>query len=64
MTRIDLGEAALTGWRRKVATGVSGPVSRHAPVQQGTVEQVIGGLFFLLSAIYVVRVVSKLARRR
>jgi hypothetical protein len=59
MPRQQFGHAALTGWRHKVATGVSRPVARRSPVSESTVEHVLGLLFFVLSVVYVVRTVAR-----
>lgn len=58
-----LGEAALSGWRGKVASGIAGPVSRRSPVDRGTVEAVIGLLFFGLAVLYAVRTAAKATKQ-
>ncbi|HKG35720.1 MAG TPA: hypothetical protein VKA89_04680 [Solirubrobacterales bacterium] len=54
------GEAALVGWRAKVADGVAEPVSRRAPLSDEQVRAAIGALFFGLSLVYVIGTVKRL----
>jgi hypothetical protein len=58
-----LGEAALSGWRQKVAKGVATPVARRSSADQASIEQVIGILFFVLAVVYTVRTIATWARR-
>ena len=60
VTRI--GQAGLQGWREKVADAISQPVANRAPLEEEQVRAVIGGAFFVLSVIYVVKTVAA-ARR-
>ncbi len=52
---IELAQAGLQGWRRKVAHAVAGPVSARTPVGEEHVRALIGVSFFVLSLIYVVK---------
>ena len=56
------GQAGLQGWREKVADAVSEPVSKRAPLDESQVRAIIGGAFFVLSVMYVVKTVSVFAR--
>ncbi len=60
MTTIkQVGHAGLQGWREKVADGVAGPLAKRAPLEEDQVRAMIGGLFFVLSVVYVVQTVRK-----
>jgi hypothetical protein len=52
-----LGHHALTGWREKIAA----PVARKAPVDTDVAKAVIGFGFFLVSLVYVLRTIAKVA---
>lgn len=54
-TARQLGQAGLQGWRAKVADSVAAPVARRAPIEEEQVRALIGGLFFGLSVMYVVK---------
>ena len=56
-TATRLGEAGLQGWRGKVADGVAAPVSNRTPLDEDQVRAVIGGAFFVLAVMYVVRTI-------
>ena len=58
----DIGEAGLQGWREKVADAVSEPIAKRAPLREDQVRALIGGAFFALSVVYVVKTVSVVAR--
>jgi hypothetical protein len=64
MDTVKMGQAGLQGWRGKVADVVAPPVSRHSPVTDDQIRAVVGGLFFLLSVVYVVGVVKQLVDQR
>ena len=59
-----MGKAGLQGWRAKLADAIAPPVSRHAPVTDDQIRAVVGGLFFVLSVVYVVGVVKELIDQR
>jgi len=58
-----VGQAGLQGWRAKVADGVAGPVSDRTPLGEDQVRALIGGVFFALSVMYVVKTVRAAAGR-
>ena len=58
----QMGQAGLQGWREKVADVVSEPVAKRAPLDEDQVRALIGGAFFVLSVIYVVKTLSAAAR--
>jgi hypothetical protein len=63
MTAVELGRAGLQGWRAKLAD-VAGPaVARNTAFTDEQVKAAIGGLFFALAVVYVVRAVVEFVRR-
>lgn len=54
------GQTALVGWRAKVADGVAEPISRRAPVSDEQVRALVGGLFFVLSLVYVIGTIKRM----
>jgi hypothetical protein len=62
-TVTHLGQAGLQGWREKVADAVSEPVAKRTPANVDQVRAAIGGAFFVLSVIYVVKTVSEAAKQ-
>ena len=57
-----MGKAGLQGWRAKVGDAVAGPIATHSRFTDDEVRAAIGAAFFLLSVIYVVGAVRRLAR--
>ena len=55
----DVGRAGLVGWRETVADKAAPLVANRAPLDEDTVRSVIGGLFFVLSVIYVFGTVKR-----
>ena len=53
-----VGQAALTGWRKRVADAVA----PRLPVADDTVRTGVGLLFLALSARYVLRTVGRVRR--
>jgi hypothetical protein len=64
MDALDVGKAGLQGWRAKVADAVAEPVASRSPLTDEQVRAVIGGLFFVLSVVYVVGTVKRMAGGR
>ena len=56
-------EAGLSGWRAKVADALERPVSRRTPLTGQQIRAILGALFFLKSALYVVRSIRRAAKR-
>ena len=54
-TATRIGQAGLQGWREKVADGVAGPISNRTPLNEEQIRAAIGGVFFVLSVMYVVK---------
>ena len=54
----DVGRAGLVGWRETVADKAAPPVAKKHR-RRDTVRSVIGGLFFVLSVIYVFGTVKR-----
>ena len=63
MDAVAFGKAGLQGWRAKVGDAVAGPIAARSPLTDDQVRAVVGGLFFVLSVIYVVGTVKRLAQR-
>jgi hypothetical protein len=59
----QLGQTGLQGWREKVADGISQPVANRAPLDEDQVRAVIGGAFFVLAVIYVIKTLSAATRQ-
>ena len=49
----------MAGWRETVADKAAPPVAKRGPVDEDTVRAVLGGLFFVLSVIYVVGTIKR-----
>ena len=62
-TVTELGHTGLQGWRRKVADGISQPISNRAPLEEDQVRALIGAAFFVLSVVYVVKTISAATRQ-
>ncbi len=63
MDTVSLGKAGLQGWRVKVADAVAQPVAKHSPLSDDQVRAALGAVFFVLSTVYVVGTVRRLAAR-
>ena len=59
----QMGQAGLQGWREKVADRVAAPVSDRTPLGEDQVRGLIGGVFFALSVMYVVKTVKAASGR-
>ena len=64
MDAVSFGKAGLQGWRATVGDAVAGPVARRTPLTDDQVQAVVGGLFFVLSVVYVAGTIWRVARRR
>ncbi len=62
MDAVSVGKAGLQGWRAKVGDAVAGPIAKHSALTDDQVRAAVGGLFFVLSVIYVAGTVRRLAR--
>ena len=60
MDAVAAGKAGLQGWRAKVGDAVAGPVAQRSPLSDDQVRAAIGGLFFVLSVVYVVGTVKRI----
>ena len=56
----EVGQAGLAGWRESVADAAAPRVASKAPVDEDAIRAAIGGLFFVLSVIYVVGTVRRM----
>jgi hypothetical protein len=61
MDAVSFGKAGLQGWRATLADAVATPLARHSPLHEDQVRAAVGGAFFLLSVVYVVGTVRRLA---
>lgn len=57
-----IGQASLTGWRRRVADAVARPISRRTPLDEQRVRALVGVAFLVLSILYVVQVLRDVRR--
>jgi hypothetical protein len=64
MDAVSFGKAGLQGWRAKVGDAVAGPVAQRSPLTDDQVRAVVGGVFFVLSVVYVIGTVKRLAQPR
>jgi hypothetical protein len=55
----ELGQAALVGWRQRLADGVAPLVSERTGLGEAQVRAVVGVVFFALSAYYVASTVRR-----
>jgi hypothetical protein len=55
----DVGRAGLVGWRETVADKAAPAVAEKAQLDEDTVRSAIGGIFFVLSVIYVFGTVKR-----
>ena len=63
MDAVSFGKAGLQGWRAKVGDAVAGPIAHRSGLTDDQVRAAVGGLFFVLSVIYVLGTVRRLAQR-
>jgi hypothetical protein len=63
MDAISFGKAGLQGWRAKLADAVAEPVARRSGFDDDQVRAAVGAVFFVLSVVYVVGTVKRLASR-
>ena len=59
-TATQVGQAGLQGWRRKVADATAQPVAERTPLSEDQVRALVGGAFFVLAVLYVVKTVRAL----
>ena len=63
MNVVSFGKAGLQGWRARVADAVASPVARYTRLSDDQVRAAVGGLFFVLSVVYVVGTIRRAAGR-
>jgi hypothetical protein len=63
MDREAMGRAGLQGWRSKVADSVATPVAQRSALSEDQVRSAVGALFLLLSVLYLVRAIRRMAAR-
>jgi hypothetical protein len=64
MAKTQTLEAGLVGWRQRLATRIDKPVSKRTPLKADQVRAILGGLFFISSALYVGRAIAHAIRNR
>lgn len=64
MNKTQTLEAGLVGWRNRLASRIEKPVSKRTPLDAKQIRAILGGLFFLSSALYVGRAVRRAIRNR
>ena len=62
MDAVSLGKAGLQGWRARVGDAVAGPIARRSPLTDDQVRAAVGGLFFVLSLVYVLGTIRRVSR--
>jgi len=60
ITRV--GQAGLQGWRAKVGDAVAPPVAKRSPLGEDQIRAAVGGLFFVLATVYVVKTAATVIR--
>jgi hypothetical protein len=63
MDAVSIGQAGLQGWRAKVADAAARPVATRSDVAADRVRAVIGAAFFVLSVVYVLSTLRRMAAR-
>lgn len=61
-THERIGKAGLAGWREKVGDRVADPVAGRTPLSAEQVRALVGGVFFVLSVVYVVQTSKQIAQ--
>lgn len=64
MAKTQTLEAGLVGWRERVARKVDKPVSKRTPLNADQIRAILGGLFFVSSALYVGRAIRRAIKSR
>jgi hypothetical protein len=57
-----IGQAGLQGWRAKVGERAGPAVAQRTPLSEDQVRGLVGGVFFVLSVMYVVKTVKAVAQ--
>ena len=64
MAKTQTLEAGLVGWRERLARKVDKPVSKRTPLNADQIRAILGGLFFISSALYVGRAIARAIKNR
>jgi hypothetical protein len=54
------GQAALVGWRKRVADVTAPPVAKRGPVSEDQARAIVGAVLFAASLYYVVSTIVRL----
>ena len=58
----EVGHAGLTGWKEKVADRVAPAVAGRTRFGEDQVRAAVGGVFFVLATVYVVKTAATVIR--
>jgi hypothetical protein len=64
MRKTQTLEAGLVGWRERLAERIEKPVTKRTPLNGRQLRAILGALFFVKSAFYVVRAVRRAIKQR
>jgi hypothetical protein len=64
MAKTQTLEAGLVGWRERFAQKIEKPVTKRTPLNRRQLRAILGALFFVTSALYVGRAISRAIRQR
>jgi hypothetical protein len=64
MRKTQTLEAGLVGWRERLAERIEKPVTKRTPLNGRQLRAILGALFFVKSALYVVRAVRRAIKQR
>jgi hypothetical protein len=64
MAKTQTLEAGLVGWRERFARKVDKPVSKRTPLNADQIRAILGGIFFVSSALYVGRAIARAIKNR
>jgi hypothetical protein len=64
MNKTQTLEAGLVGWRERVAKRIEKPVSKRTPLKAEQIRAILGGLFFVSSALYLGRSIARAIKNR
>jgi hypothetical protein len=64
MNKTQTLEAGLVGWRERLARKVDKPVSKRTPLNADQIRAILGGIFFVSSALYVGRAIARAIKNR
>lgn len=57
-----IGQAGLQGWRAKAGDLAAPAIAERTPLKEDQVRALIGGLFVVLAAVYLVKTAGEISR--